>query len=37
MGSAVAVSGLESDGRDRLFCGGAATGNLRVVRKPRHR
>ncbi|HEX3764510.1 MAG TPA: PQQ-binding-like beta-propeller repeat protein [Kofleriaceae bacterium] len=31
------VSGLESDGRDRLFCGGAATGKLRVVRRPRRR
>jgi len=33
----VAVSGLESDGRDRLFCGGAGTGTLRVVRRPRRR
>jgi len=33
----VAVSGLESDGRDRLFCGAPAAGKLRVVRKPRRR
>ena len=33
----IPVSGLESDGRDRLFCGGAATGKLRVVRRPRRR
>ena len=33
----VAVSGLESDGRDRLFCGGAAMGKLRVVRRPPRR
>jgi streptogramin lyase len=33
----VPVSGLESDGRDRLFCGAAATGKLRVVRRPRRR
>jgi streptogramin lyase len=32
-----AVSGLESDGRDRLFCGGAGTGRVRVVRRPRRR
>lgn len=27
------VSGLESDGRDRFFCGGGKTGKLRVVRR----
>jgi outer membrane protein assembly factor BamB len=31
----VKVSGLESDGRDRLFCGGGPSGKLRVVRRPR--
>lgn len=31
----VLVSGLESDGRDVLFCGGARTGKLRAVRRPR--
>ena len=30
------VSGLESDGGDRFFCGGGASGKLRVVRRPRH-
>jgi glutamine cyclotransferase len=31
----VAVSGLESDGGDRLFCGGGSSGKVRVVRRPR--
>jgi len=31
----VNVSGLESDGRDRFFCGGARTGKIRTVRRPR--
>lgn len=31
----VHVSGLESDGRDRLFCGGTTTGKVRVVRRPK--
>jgi len=30
----VNVSGLESDGGDRLFCGGGGTGKVRVVRRP---
>ncbi|WP_375159059.1 glutaminyl-peptide cyclotransferase [Bradyrhizobium sp. RDT46] len=29
------VSGLESDGGDRFFCGGGANGNVRAVRRPR--
>lgn len=29
------VSGLESDGRDVLFCGGGESGTLRAVRRPR--
>ena len=29
------VSGLESDGKDRFFCGGGSVGKLRVVRRPR--
>lgn len=29
------VSGLESDGGDRFFCGGGDSGKLRVVRRPR--
>jgi glutamine cyclotransferase len=29
------VSGLESDGADRFFCGGGNSGKLRVVRRPR--
>ena len=28
------VSGLESDGGDRFFCGGGPSGTLRVVRRP---
>jgi glutamine cyclotransferase len=30
----VTVSGLESDGADRFFCGGGGTGKLRAVRRP---
>lgn len=29
------VSGLESDGQDRFFCGGGKTGMLRAVRRPK--
>jgi glutamine cyclotransferase len=29
------VSGLESDGDERFFCGGGRTGKLRAVRKPK--
>ncbi len=29
------VSGLESDGGDRFFCGGGKSGKLRAVRRPR--
>lgn len=32
-----AVSGLESDGGDRFFCGGGSSGKVRVVRKPRRK
>ena len=35
MPQGVAVSGLESDGRDRFFCGGGASGMVRVVRRLR--
>jgi glutamine cyclotransferase len=28
------ISGLESDGRDKFFCGGGMSGKLRVVRRP---
>jgi len=31
----VTVSGLESDGRDQFFCGGASSGKVRAVRRPR--
>jgi glutamine cyclotransferase len=31
----VAVSGLESDGADQLFCGGGSSGKVRAVRRPR--
>jgi glutamine cyclotransferase len=31
----VNVSGLESDGRDQFFCGGAKSGKVRAVRRPR--
>jgi glutamine cyclotransferase len=29
------VSGLESDGRDRFFCGGGPSAKVRTIRKPR--
>lgn len=29
------VSGLESDGGDRFFCGGGGSGKVRAVRRPR--
>ncbi|MDT1064139.1 glutamine cyclotransferase [Paracoccus sp. CPCC 101403] len=29
------ISGLESDGGERFFCGGGDSGRLRVVRRPR--
>jgi glutamine cyclotransferase len=34
MPSGTGVSGLESDGDDRLFCGGGNSGKVRVVRRP---
>jgi len=33
----VGVSGLESDGADRFFCGGGDSGKVRDVRRPRSR
>lgn len=35
MPAGVVVSGLESDGADRFFCGGGWHGQLRAVRRPR--
>jgi len=29
------ISGLESDGRDRFFCGGGPSGKIRAVRRPK--
>jgi glutamine cyclotransferase len=29
------ISGLESDGGDRFFCGGGASGKIRTVRRPK--
>ncbi len=34
MPAGVGVSGLESDGADRFFCGGGNSGRVRVVRRP---
>jgi glutamine cyclotransferase len=34
MPAGVGVSGLESDGADRFFCGGGDSGRVRVVRRP---
>ena len=33
----VCVSGLESDGGDRFFCGGESSGKVRAVRRPKRR
>src|SRR3954453_17667036 len=33
----VAVSGLESDGKGRFFCGGGSSGTVRVIRRPGRR
>jgi glutamine cyclotransferase len=33
----VGVSGLESDGADRFFCGGGDSGKVRAVRRPKSR
>ncbi|RBH56540.1 MULTISPECIES: PQQ-binding-like beta-propeller repeat protein [Pseudomonas] len=35
MPAGVGVSGLESDGQDRFFCGGGNSGRIRAVRRPR--
>jgi glutamine cyclotransferase len=35
MPAGTGVSGLESDGGDRFFCGGGKSGKVRVVRRPR--
>jgi glutamine cyclotransferase len=35
MPDGIAVSGLESNGSDTFFCGGAKCGKVRVVRRPR--
>ena len=34
MPAGTGVSGLESDGRDRFFCGGGSSGKVRTVRRP---
>jgi len=34
MPAGVGVSGLESDGADRFFCGGGNSGRVRVARRP---
>jgi glutamine cyclotransferase len=35
MPEGVSVSGLESDGGNRFFCGGSTSGKIRAVRRPR--
>jgi glutamine cyclotransferase len=37
MPAGAGVSGLESDGGDRFFCGGGKSGKIRAVRRPRRR
>ena len=34
MPTGIGVSGLESDGRDRFFCGGGSSGTVRAIRRP---
>lgn len=34
MPAGVGISGLESNGKDRFFCGGGRSGKVRAVRKP---
>lgn len=33
----IGLSGLESDGADRFFCGGGGSGKVRVVKRPKKR
>jgi glutamine cyclotransferase len=35
MPAGAGVSGLESDGKDRFYCGGGKSGTLRAIRRPR--
>ena len=35
MPAGIGVSGLESDGGDRFFCGGGNSGTVRAIRRPR--
>lgn len=35
MPAGVRISGLESDGKDRFYCGGGNSGMVRAVRRPR--
>ena len=37
MPAGVGISGLESDGADRFFCGGGNSGKVRAVRRPNSR
>lgn len=35
MARGLAISGMESDGGDRFFCGGGPTGRIKAVPRPR--
>jgi len=35
MPAGTGISGLESDGKDRFYCGGGKSGTVRAVRRPR--
>lgn len=37
MPAGMGVSGLESDGKDRFYCGGGSTGKVRAVRRPKRK
>jgi hypothetical protein len=35
MPAGLVVSGLDSDGGDRFYCGGGTSGKVRVVKRPK--
>ena len=35
MPAGIGISGLESDGKDRFYCGGGTSGKVRAVKRPR--
>ena len=37
MPEGIGISGLESDGKDRFYCGGGTSGKVRAVKRPRRK